>query len=89
LNPDYHHELRYTEKYHVNFAHTENYKTSSGPFCQRLLNLDHREQEEKKRAKGEEQSAKAREQERARREQEKARREQEKEVVRVRRREDV
>ena len=75
LNPEFSHNLRYTEKYHVNFAHTENYKNSSVPYCQRLLNKDYQEQEESRSAKVDDQKARAKEQERARREQERTRRE--------------
>ena len=37
-----HHDLnvRSHEKYKVNFAHTENYRKSTVPYCQRLLNDD-------------------------------------------------
>ena len=37
-----HHDLnvRSHEKYKVNFAHTENYRNSTVPDCQRLLNDD-------------------------------------------------
>ena len=41
LNPEVPLNLRYTEKYQVNFAHTENYKNSTIPYCQRLLNEDY------------------------------------------------
>ena len=34
--------LRQPEKYVVYFAHTENYRNSAVPFCQRLLNEDHK-----------------------------------------------
>jgi hypothetical protein len=57
VNPEYTHDLRNVEKYHVNFAHTENYKKSAVPYCQRLLNLDHslqgevRKQQDRKRAR--------------------------------------
>jgi hypothetical protein len=70
INPEYSHDLRNTEKYHIHFAHRENYKNSSVPYCQKLLNQDHKEQEERKRAKGKEQEAKTREQEARKREQE-------------------
>ena len=62
LNPEFSHNLRHTEKYHVNFAHTENYKNSS-------------EQEERRSAQVEELKARTKEQERARKEQEMTRRE--------------
>ena len=70
LNPDYEYDLRKTEKYHVNFTHTENYRKTAVPFCQRLLTQDHREQEERASQKKEEQRARAKRQERGRREQE-------------------
>ena len=66
----YEYDLRNSEKYHINFAHTENYRKSAVPFCQRLLNQDHRKQEERTRHQGEEQRARARRQERGGREQE-------------------
>ena len=45
--------LRQTEKYVVNFAQSENYKNSAEPICQRLLNLDHRQEEERRRERRE------------------------------------
>ena len=36
-------DIRNTEKYLVNFAHTENYLNSAVPYCQRLLNEDNRQ----------------------------------------------
>ena len=36
-------DIRNTEKYLVNFAHTENYLNSAVPYCQRLLNEDYRQ----------------------------------------------
>ena len=45
--------LRQPEKYVVNFAHTENYRNSAVPFCQRLLNEDHRQGEERRRERKE------------------------------------
>ena len=70
LNPDAILNLRHTEKYKVNFAHTENYKKSAVPFCQRLLNQDCINQEQKKRIRREQQQARAKEQERAGRQEE-------------------
>ena len=35
----------------VNFAPTENYKKSAVPYCQNLLNADHREKEAEYREK--------------------------------------
>ena len=43
------HNFRSTEKYVVNFASTENYKNSTLPFCQRLLNKDTLEWPKKKK----------------------------------------
>ena len=37
----------------VNFAHTESYKKSAVPYCQNLLNADHREREVANREKEE------------------------------------
>ena len=42
-------DLRNTEKYAVNFARTENYRNSAVPYCQRLLNADHRRTEDRAR----------------------------------------
>ena len=52
LNPEDDHFLRNPEKFSVNFAHTENYRNSTIPYCQRLLNLDHQLEEERRREKG-------------------------------------
>ena len=46
------HDIRNTEKYIVNFSRTENYLNSAVPYCQRLLNEDHRRNEEKARQRG-------------------------------------
>jgi hypothetical protein len=51
LNPDLQHNLREVEKYTVNFAHTENYRNSAVPFCQRLLNQDYAARGERERAR--------------------------------------
>ena len=42
-----HHDLnvRSREKYRVTFAHTENYRNSAVPCCQRLLNDDNKARE--------------------------------------------
>ena len=48
LNPEVPLNLRFTEKYQVNFAHTENYKNSTVPYCQRLLNQDYLDKEIKR-----------------------------------------
>ena len=48
-------QIRNREKYAVNFAHTNTYKNSTVPYCQRLLNTM---AEEDKRAGGEEQPEK-------------------------------
>ena len=45
--------LRQPEKYVVSFANTENYRNSAVPFCQRLLNEDHRQGEERRRERKE------------------------------------
>ena len=37
--------VRSREKYMVNFAHTEGYRNSAVPFCQRLLNADAKDRE--------------------------------------------
>ena len=49
LNTDSYPDLRNTEKYIVNFAHTENYLNSAVPYCQRLLNEDYRQRLERTR----------------------------------------
>ena len=54
LNPDALQDLRNPEKYTVNFSHTENYRNSTIPYCQRLLNADFKLQEERRREKEEE-----------------------------------
>ena len=51
LNPDNPQNLRNPEKYQVNFSHTENYRNSTVPFCQRLLNKDFLLGQEKRREK--------------------------------------
>ena len=66
INPEAQIELRHTEKFQVNFAHTENYKNSAVPYCQRLLNQDAADQREKEQARRFQQQAGARGQERAR-----------------------
>ena len=55
LNPDALYDLRNTDKFQVNFAHTENYKNSAVPYCQRLLNQDAADQKEKEQARAREQ----------------------------------
>ena len=50
-NPDHAQNVRGREKFLVNFAHTENYKNSAVPYCQNLLNADHREREAADRVK--------------------------------------
>jgi hypothetical protein len=70
LNPDALLDLRHTEKYKVNFARTENYKSSAVPYCQRLLNKDNIDQKEKEQARREQQQDRAREQEKAGRQEE-------------------
>jgi hypothetical protein len=66
INPEAQIELRHTEKFQVNFAHTENYKNSAVPYCQRLLNQDAADQREKEQARRFQQQAGARGQEMAR-----------------------
>ena len=51
LNPEGEQNLRNPEKFSVNFAHTENYRNSAVPYCQRLLNNDHQQMEERRREK--------------------------------------
>ena len=41
-NPEADYNLRNPERYVVNAAHTESYKNSTVPYCQRLLNEDYR-----------------------------------------------
>ena len=43
--------VRTKEKFSVNFAHTESYRKSAVPYCQNLLNDDHRTREAAARAK--------------------------------------
>ena len=57
LNPESLPNLRQPEKYVVNFAHTENYRNSAVPFCQRLLNEDYRLGEERRRERKEQASS--------------------------------
>ena len=45
--------LRNPEKFVVNRARTENYRKSAVPYCQRLLNLDHCQNEERLRERRE------------------------------------
>ena len=54
LNQQNHQDLRQPEKYMVNFANTENYRRSTVPFCQRLLNRAHKEEEERRKEMREE-----------------------------------
>ena len=68
LNPEGIQNVRQTEKYSVNFARTENYKNSAVPYCQRLLNEDHRQEQEKARERRELAGHQGREGARARRE---------------------
>ena len=49
LNPEHGNAVRKSEKYIVNFAHTENYRQSTVPYCQRLLNQHDIEEEERRR----------------------------------------
>ena len=54
LNSDNPQNIRNPESYQVIFAHTENYRNSTVPFCHRLLNkdflLEHEKRREKERA---------------------------------------
>ena len=43
--------IRNPEKFQVNFSHTENNGNSTVPFCQRLLNNDFLQQQEKRSEK--------------------------------------
>ena len=52
-NPEHAQNVRTREKFLVNFAHTESYKKSAVPYCQNLLNADHREREVANREKEE------------------------------------
>ena len=58
LNPEHTYDVsgcvRRTEKYRVNFAHTESYRQSTVPYCQRLLNQNDRVEEERRRMRREE-----------------------------------
>ena len=67
LNPDALHDLRNPEKYIVNFAHTENYRNSAVPYCQRLLNADIQLEEERRRQKEEKRRRQKEEEEEERR----------------------
>ena len=44
-NQDHGQDVRAREMFIVNFAHTESYKKSAVPYCQKLLNDDHRARE--------------------------------------------
>ena len=81
LNPEHQHDVRNSEKYIVNFAHTESYKNSAVPYCQRLLNQDYQEQEEKQKARVEAEKKRAKQEEkeksRTKKEGERERREEE------------
>jgi hypothetical protein len=60
-NPESIQGVRRSERFKVNFAHTENYRKSSVPHCQRLLNKHHLMEEEMRRTRREEARARARE----------------------------
>ena len=66
LNPENIQNVRQPEKYSVNFARTKNYRNSAVPYCQRLLNDDHRQDQEKKRGRKEQAEHQEREEARAR-----------------------
>ena len=68
LNPEHHVNIRQPEKYSVNFAQTENYRNSAVPYCQRLLNEDYRQEQERMRERKEQAGCQGREGARARRE---------------------
>ena len=68
LNPEGIQNVRQAEQYSVNFARTENNKNSAVPYCQRLLNEDHRKEQEKARERRELAGHQEREGARARRE---------------------
>ena len=55
-NPNQHNPLqtRKREPFKVNFAHTERYRKSAIPYCQRLLNQHMAEEEERRKKGGEE-----------------------------------
>ena len=53
LNLENPYNSREAEKYQVNFAKTENYKNSAVPFCQRLLNEDYMQEEDRKKERRE------------------------------------
>ena len=59
--PNQHHDqnVRSREKYKVNFAHTEGYRNSAVPYCQRLLNADVRAREAEASARAGEGGARA------------------------------
>ena len=68
LNPENNLNIRQPEKYSVNFARTENYLNSAVPYCQRLLNDDHRQEQERRRMRKEQAGHQGREGAMARRE---------------------
>ena len=46
-------QVRSCEKFKVNFAHTNTYRDSTIPYCQRLLNrLDEKKEEERREEEG-------------------------------------
>ena len=53
--------VRQNKKYKVNFAHTENYRNSSAPYCQGLLNKNNLMEEERRRMRREEARSRERE----------------------------
>ena len=60
--------VRHAEKYLVNFARTENYRNSAIPYCQRLLNEDHKQEQERMKERRELARHQGRERAKARRE---------------------
>ena len=61
INPEHMNGVRRSEKYHVNFAHTESYRQSTVPYCQRLLNQHELMEEERRRTRREEARTRERE----------------------------
>ena len=49
LNPESSLNLRQPEKYIVNFSRTENYRNSAILFCQRILNENNKQGEERRK----------------------------------------
>ena len=60
--------VRHAAKYSVNLARTENYRNSAIPYCQRLLNEDHKQEQERMKERRELARHQGRERAKARRE---------------------